>query len=163
AREALAEMRQMLSVLRTPEDAPDTSRRPAPGLNELQRLAQGMREAGLPLQVTIDTGSAPLAPAVDLAVYRIAQEGLTNVVRHAGRAVTSLMVAATGDQVEVRIENRPGRTAPTASSGDGHGLIGIRERVGSVGGRFTAGPSEDGGFVLRATLPARPPAPGGAP
>ncbi|HET7356443.1 MAG TPA: histidine kinase [Nocardioidaceae bacterium] len=150
AREALTDMRQMLSVLR-PADEQETSRGPARGVGDIDQLVAGMRGAGLPLEVVIDSEALDLAPAVDLAVYRIVQEALTNVMKHAGRVPTSLRISATAGQVEVRVSNRTGR--PGRQPGGGHGLVGIRERVASVHGNLVAGPDRGGGFVVAATLP----------
>jgi signal transduction histidine kinase len=150
AREALTDMRQMLSVLR-PADEPEAGRGPARGLADIDQLVAGMRAAGLPLEVVIDTEALDLAPAVDLAVYRIAQEALTNVMKHAGRVPTSLRVSATAGRVEVRVSNEAGR--PGRQPGGGHGLVGIRERVASVHGSLVAGPDRSGSFVVAATLP----------
>jgi signal transduction histidine kinase len=151
AREALTDMRQMLSVLR-PANEQEPIRGPARGLADLDQLVAGLRRAGLPLEVFVDVEGANLAPAVDFAIYRIVQEALTNVMKHAGHVPTCLRILAEAGQVEVLVSNVALGSARQVGAG-GHGLVGIRERVASVHGSLAVGPTPDGSFEVAATLP----------
>jgi signal transduction histidine kinase len=147
SRTALREMRSLLGVLRE-EDA---TRDPSPGLADLGRLVESSRADGL--DATLVAVDAPEVPAgLGLAAYRIVQESLTNVRKHAPGASASVAVAVTGDALEVTVlDTGGGRPGP----GDGgHGLLGIRERVASLGGTVTAGPCGPG-WQVRARLPLR--------
>ncbi|MFI5806941.1 sensor histidine kinase [Streptomyces sp. NPDC051561] len=142
--EAMRELRATLEVLRTDVVPQGT------GLDRLDDLIERARTAGLPATVTVTGEMRGLPGAVDRAAYRIVQEALTNVARHAGRARTSVQLACAEEQVTVRIENEGGVVAPPVA---GTGLLGMRERVTALGGLFTAGPREGGGFVVNAELP----------
>jgi signal transduction histidine kinase len=148
-RSALAEMRRLLSAMRREED--DLELAPQPGVDGLDALVQEVGRAGLPVELHVEGERLALPPAIDLSVYRIAQEGLTNALRHAhaSRAELALRYAPR----EVRIEIRDDGEGPSESDGLGHGLVGIRERVKIYGGDMTAGALEGGGFVLSARLP----------
>jgi signal transduction histidine kinase len=168
AREALTDMRQLLHVLRSDDIADSDAdpsaepcagprfRAPARGLADLPLLADGLREAGLQLEVDVRVGRAPIPSGIELAVFRIAQEALTNVLKHAGTVPTRLTVEGGQDAVRVVVRNAPGRPArPVADTerSSGHGLIGVRERALAAGGTLHSGPTDDGGFELVATLP----------
>jgi signal transduction histidine kinase len=147
-REALTEMRRLLGVLRTDRQE---NRAPQPGLDQLPGLVEQMRRAGLPVQLTIGGHRRPLAAGVELSAYRIIQEALTNVLKHAGptRAWVDLTYHSDFLEVQVRDEGR-------GNSGDlvaGHGLVGMRQRVVLVGGELVVGPAPTGGFVVTAQLP----------
>lgn len=158
SRAALQDMRQMLGVLRPagddglgPEDL-----RPARGLADLPGLVALMRGAGLPLTASLPDPSASCPAAVGLASYRIAQEGLTNVLKHAGPVATTLAVRVTDEWVEVCVHNiAAAAPVPTVARG-GTGLVGVRERVHAAGGRLEHGPDPAGGFRLWARLPGTP-------
>jgi signal transduction histidine kinase len=147
SRDALAEIRRTLGALRG-DEAP---MRPAPGLADLDELADTARAGGV--EVTLDRrGDANLPAAIGLSVYRIVQESLTNVVKHAAPARCRVLVEV--DEVRVRIEVvDDGRRASDPSAASGHGLIGIRERVEMYGGELLTGPRRGGGFVVDASLP----------
>jgi signal transduction histidine kinase len=151
SREALDEMRRMLALLRTDED--DDSARPGVGLGELDALLDSVRTAGLPVRTVVRGTARPLPAGVDRSAFRIIQEALTNVLKHAGPAATQVEVDYAPTQVRLSVVNdqptRPPATAPTG----GHGLIGIRERAHACGGTVTAGPQSGGGFAVRAVLP----------
>ena len=149
-REALTEMRRMLGVMRTGEEKP-ADLAPQPGLRYLDRLIAQVEEAGLPVTLRIE-GERPELPAgIDLSAYRIVQEGLTNALKHAKGSHAEVVVRYVEDGVEVEItDDGPGTNG---SRGEGHGLVGMRERVALYGGTFAAGPRDGGGFVLRAQLP----------
>lgn len=154
AREALVDMRQLLHVLRA-EDSDDAAEdlTPARGIADLAQLVATMRASGLPIDADLRPGDA-LSSGVQLAVFRIVQEGLTNVRKHAGAVPTRLLVVRDGDTLRVEIHNAAAtRVAPTPVPSTGHGLIGLRERVQAAGGRLDAGPAPDGGFGLVARLP----------
>jgi signal transduction histidine kinase len=151
AREAMAEMRRLLDVLRT-DDAAYT---PQPGLARLDDLLEEVRGSGVPVEL-IEEGERPrLAPGLDLVAFRVVQESLTNVRKHAPGARTKVLMRFEPSAFELDIANGPASAATTlnGSGGGGHGLIGMRERVHLFGGSFGAGPSEDGGFLVHAVLP----------
>jgi signal transduction histidine kinase len=151
---AAKELRATLGVLRSDEDGDDR------GLSQLDSLVARARAAGLPVTVNL-TGSQRSLPAeVDQAAYRIVQEALTNVSRHAGHARASVQLHYTPEALCVQVDddgNGSGARAGTRPSGPGLGLIGMRERVSALGGRLHAGPRDGGGFQVRAELPARKP------
>jgi signal transduction histidine kinase len=156
ARSALTEMRRLLGVLR--EDAVDddvAGRRPQPGLRQLTELLDMAREASGAGTRLIVRGWLPgLDPGVELAVYRIVQEALTNARRHAPGAAVDVELHYTGDALAVRIrDNGPG--PPPAVPDGGHGLAGMRERAVAVGGELHTGAAPGGGFLVTARLPAK--------
>jgi signal transduction histidine kinase len=148
-RDALAEMRRMVGVLRRYEDAPELE--PQPSLDHLDQLVAHTREAGLPVELRIEGTPAHLPAGIDLTAYRIVQEALTNAVKHARADRAEVVVRYANGTVELTISD-DGR-----GGGDGggsrHGLVGMRERVSVYGGELEAGPQPGGGFRLRATLP----------
>ncbi len=156
ARDALTDMRQMLHLLRAEDTDAPADRAPARSVSDLTQLVDGMAEAGLQIQTEIRLPD-DLPAGLGLAVYRIAQEGLTNVRRHAGPVRTRLVVVDQGHQVRVEISNEAPATVPARAvdtdSSTGHGLIGARERALAVGGTLQAGTTESGGFTLVAHLP----------
>jgi signal transduction histidine kinase len=156
ARSAMHEMRQILTVLRTGTDADtDASVTPTPGLDDLAALVAQVTEAGLAVDVRVEGEPRPVPAGVGLAAYRITQEALTNVIKHAGPAHASVLVRYTDHDVTVEVLDDGHTTAPTAETG-GHGLIGMRERAAVHGGELTAGPTPDGGFQVSARLPVSP-------
>jgi signal transduction histidine kinase len=154
SRQALVEMRRLLGVLRQ-EHEPRGSLAPAPGLAEVETLAAEVARAGVRVEVRIEGTPAELPAGLDLSAYRIVQEALTNVVKHAGSARAQVMVGY-GDQ-DIRVEVIDDGNAVTSVSdgrvGTGHGLIGMRERVQAFGGDLEAGPRPGGGFRVAARLP----------
>lgn len=148
-REALAEMRRMVGVMKHPEEAPALA--PQPGLAHLDRLVARARQAGLPVELTIEGTPAALAPGIDLAAYRVVQEGLTNARKHAGAKRVEVVVRYEADGVELTVAD-DGRGA-AGGDGSGHGLVGMRERIGLYGGELEAGPRPAGGYELRVRLP----------
>jgi signal transduction histidine kinase len=154
SKDALEELRRTLAVFRQP-DTQDGPQRPAPGLGQLEALAAAMAEGGLPVQVAVTGEQAKLPAAVDLAAYRIVQESLTNVARHAGPATATVRVGYQPEAVVVEIaDTGTGRAAGVARPG-GHGIAGMRERAAAVGGTLQAGPTAEGRFLVRARLPYR--------
>lgn len=153
-REALAEMRRMIGVLRTDEDRGDLE--PAPGLDQLDRLVEKFRSAGLPVTLTTDGAARPLAPSLDLTAYRLVQEGLTNTLRHAAEPEHVEVGIGYGDQ-RLRLSIRDdGSSAAADGVEPGDGLLGMRERVAVYGGEMSARFRPEGGFELVADLPLEP-------
>jgi signal transduction histidine kinase len=152
-RETVDDMRTLLGVLRSADDP--ASLKPQPGLGDLEQLAHGVREAGLPVTVCIEGVRRPLPPALELSAFRIVQEALTNALKHAGPAHALVTVRYTGGGVELEIADSG--CGPSASPGNGHGLVGMRERVTMFGGELQTGPSGLGGFEIRARLPVTQP------
>lgn len=152
-REALGEMRRMLGVLRNEDSA--TSLAPQPTLDDLGAMVQRCTDAGVATDLTIE-GRAPARTAgAEMTVYRIAQEALTNVIKHAGRpARATVRVTFAGDQVRLEVDD-DGRGAQLAdlATSTGHGLVGMRERVELYRGTLHAGPRPGGGFRVAATIP----------
>jgi len=151
-RQALTELRRLLGVLRA--DGGTHTLAPQPGIGDLPMLADTVREAGLPVELTVEGAARPLPAGVGLAAYRIAQEALTNTLKHAGPAHARVVVRYTPDRVLVEVSD-DGR-GPRADE-RGHGLIGMRERAVVYGGQLQAGPRDGGGFVVRASLPIEAP------
>ena len=165
SREVLEELNALLGLLR-PDAGDRADRAPTPGLDQLEKLAESTRRAGLAIALDVRRDVAGLPPSVTVAAYRIVQESLTNVVRHAGsRAAASVVVDDDGDgglRVEI-VDDGTGPAAPPAGgdgngdgagSGAGVGLVGMRERAESTGGMLEAGARPGGGFSVRATWPA---------
>jgi signal transduction histidine kinase len=150
SRDATRELRATLEVLRT---EPGDDQTAESGLDRLDDLIERVHAAGVPATVTISGEGRPLPPAVDRAAYRIIQEALTNVGRHAGPATASVSVAFRPGELTVQIDD-DGHATPDAPPVPGTGLIGMRERVTTLGGRLRAEPRPGGGFTVRAELPA---------
>jgi signal transduction histidine kinase len=156
-RRALAEMRRMLGVLRsdTQEGEPGRTaneRVPAPRLADLARLAEHARQAGVAVDLDIDT-AADLPEGVALAAYRIVQEAMTNVVKHAAPTHCRVRVVRTGPELLIDVSDVGGHRRAGPAVPGGHGIIGMRERAALFGGQFEAGPSRSGGFRVTARLP----------
>lgn len=189
-RDALAEMRRVVAVLRSDGDRDRERDRdrdhergdpvdlprgepfdrdallPQPGLDELTTLVEQCREAGLPVELEVDGEVRSLPSGLELAVYRIVQEALTNTMRHAGPARAHVRLCFGEDGVTVSVVDDGRGASATADSGPGshgdgtdearhagHGLAGMHERVGLYGGRLTAGPRAGGGFSVQAEIP----------
>ncbi|MFD7734607.1 sensor histidine kinase [Kitasatospora phosalacinea] len=159
-RQALAEMRRLLGVLRTADTAGEYV--PQPGVEELPDLLEQVRTAGLPVDFTASGEVRELPRGLELTVYRIVQEALTNVRKHGGpNARAKVAVDFRPADLEVLVEDDGrGSTSEQLSGGTdglGHGLIGMRERVGMVSGSLDVGPRPGGGFRIRAVLPLKAP------
>lgn len=155
-RETLAALRQLVGVLRDADNGDDAGgRAPQPGLARLDDLVAAAGAAGLRVDVRIEGEPRPLPTLVDLAAYRVVQESLTNARQHAPGAPVTVLIGYTGG-VRINVHNGPSvaPAAPDVVPGDGHGLVGMRERVRQTGGRLTAGPTPDGGWRVVAELPA---------
>jgi signal transduction histidine kinase len=149
--DAVRELRATLGVLR--EEDGDGS-----GLSQLDGLVARARAAGLPVTVTVTGTERPLPAEADQAAYRIVQEALTNVSRHAGQACASVHLHYAPESLSIQVDDDgTGAGAASRSSGPGLGLVGMRERVSALGGRLHTGPQDDGGFRVYAELPVRTP------
>jgi signal transduction histidine kinase len=156
ARQAMAEMRRLFGVLRA--DGERAALAPQPGLDQLDRLIQETRAAGIPVTVTIDGEPVALPPGLGLAAYRIVQEALTNVRKHATHGRVTVLLRYGDRDLDVAVEDTGG--APRdGGDGGGYGLVGMRERVALYGGTLTVGPRPGGGFAVCARLPFREGAP----
>jgi signal transduction histidine kinase len=150
SRGTLVEIRRILGVLREDDNA---QYQPAPGLANLDWIVRDMASAGIEVDVTVQGGEdCELPPGVDLTAFRIVQEALTNVLKHAGPAKASVLVAYEPEALRLEIVD-DGRGVNGRASGGGHGLLGMRERVGVYGGAFEAGPRAGGGFKVAVRLP----------
>jgi signal transduction histidine kinase len=147
--EALAEMRRLLGMLR--RDDEEIALAPQPSLRYLDALAAQVREAGLPVDLSVEGEPTQLPPGVDLSAYRIVQEALTNALKHAGPATARVVVRYRENDLELEIADTG--AGASASDGEGHGLAGMRERVSLYGGKIETGPRDGGGFAVRARLP----------
>ncbi|MCX4388522.1 histidine kinase [Micromonospora peucetia] len=155
SRETLAGLRRTLGALRRPQPE-SASLDPTPGLDDLDRLVVAAADAGVRVDLRRDGERRPLPADLDLAAFRIVQEGLTNVVRHAGTDRCLVTVTHGPDEIAVEVVD-DGRGGTVG--GEGHGLVGMRERVDLAGGRFHAGPRPEGGFRVAAWLPVPPASP----
>ena len=172
SKEGLRELRAILNVLRQADEADPIQ--PAPGLAQIATLIDGAQRAGLRTTLAVTGPERPLPAAVDLAAYRIIQESLTNVIRHAGPATAAVSLAYDEGELRIEVTDTGCGYAPAAGShqagshhegnpenggeksgaqGTGHGLTGMRERAASVGGTVDAGPSPAGGYRVAARLP----------
>ncbi len=150
-RSALTEMRRLLGMLRGDANEPLT---PQPGLGDVPMLVAQLRDAGLPVELSIDGERRELPVGIELSAYRIVQEALTNALKHAGDAHATVHVSYGHDSLELEIAD-DGRGGSDRASGGGHGLVGMRERVALYGGRFDAHRGPSGGFAIRVVLPIR--------
>ena len=163
-REALAEMRRLVGVLRADETAGpvETRYEPAQGVDDLPTLVEQVRQAGVVVSLSISGGAVALPAGLDLTLYRLVQEALTNVLKHAGPAATAVVAVRYGPgtvDVSVTDDGRGGALAsgsgaPDSGSPDsGHGLLGMRERVWLQGGSLAVGPRTGGGYAVQASFP----------
>ncbi|MFC1400982.1 MULTISPECIES: sensor histidine kinase [Streptacidiphilus] len=175
-RQALTDMRRFLGVLRA--DEPEALRHPQPGIGQLEALVRQVRAAGLPTELAVSGATEAVSPGAQLTVYRVVQESLTNTLKHAaGATAARVAVQVEGASMTVEISD-DGHSGAVVSDGEGHGLIGMRERAAAFGGGLTAGPGPGGrGWRVSATfdlaepglepapapIPATAPAPAPAP
>jgi signal transduction histidine kinase len=152
-RAALVEMRRLLGVLHHGEDA-GAERAPAPGMAQLDALVERSRAAGLPVELTVEGEPRSLPAGLDLAAYRVLQESLTNVLKHAGTAPTEVLVHWGDEELRLAVADRgPG---PDPGQEGGHGLVGMAERMRLYGGELETGRRAGGGFEVRARIPLAP-------
>jgi signal transduction histidine kinase len=148
-RDAIAELGRLLGILR--EHGDEVGLAPQPGLDDLDGLLEETRRAGLPVELTVEGDPRRLAPGVELAIYRVVQEALTNARKHAGDARAAVMLRY--GAAEVSAEVRDDGSAAKNGHGGGHGLIGMRERVAVYGGSLDATHRAEGGFAVRVRIP----------
>ena len=150
--EALAEMRSLVDVLRAPDEAPTLA--PPPSLRNLDPLVARVREAGLPVDLSIEGVPITLPATTDATAYRIVQEALTNALAHAGPATARVVIRYGDDRLELEIGDTG--VGPGPRDSHGRGLDGMRERVSRLDGRLETGPRPGGGFLIHADLPLQP-------
>ena len=149
-REAMAEMRRLVGLLREDDAAPSYG--PQPGMQTIETLIGTVRGAGLPVELDVEGTSRELPPGVDLAAYRVVQEALTNALKHAGPARAWVRVHWGTEELTLEVAN-DGRNAP---EGNGYGHVGMQERLRLYGGRLESGARPEGGYVVRAHVPIGP-------
>ena len=150
-RQAMSELRRFLGALNDDEEPAGLA--PQPGIGALDELVARVREAGLPAELEVDGTPRAVPPSLDVTVYRIVQEALTNALRYARRAATVVRLSYEPDQLRVEVLDDGPATEATDAGGTGRGLVGMRERASLVGGRLEAGPRLGGGYAVRAWLP----------
>jgi signal transduction histidine kinase len=153
ARQALGELRQLLGILR--HDGEPAALTPLPGLDQLDQLLDDVRQTGLPVSLRVVGDPYHLPPAVELSAYRIVQEALTNALKHGGAMPTTVLLRYGAEDLDIEVTDEGPTPAMADPAGTvGQGLVGMRERVSMFGGDFTAGPRPEGGFRVRARIPA---------
>ncbi|MFF2010835.1 sensor histidine kinase [Streptomyces sp. NPDC058195] len=161
-RDAMVQLRRMLGLLREPEAAPDTPRAPQPGLAALPGLVERVRDSGLAVSYRATGVPRPPGPAVEATVYRIVQEALTNVVRHAGADTVHVLLDHGTETLALTVTDDGRGPGAHRGPGPGLGLVGIRERAAAHGGTATTGPGPDRlGFRVRVAIPRTAPETGG--
>ena len=150
-RDALTELRRLLGVLA--ERPEELVLAPQPGLGQLQALVGRIDAAGVPVDLRVVGTPRPLPPGLDLTAYRVVQEALTNVMKHAAGARTEVLVEYGDRDLRLAVVDGGGPAGPANAAGSGRGLLGVRERVAAYGGDVEAGALPDGGFAVRARLP----------
>jgi signal transduction histidine kinase len=153
-RTAQDELRVVLGLLRD-EETRAAALAPAPKLVELKELAEHVRASGTPVELRMSGTGRPLSPALELSIYRVVQEALTNVVRHAPGARATVHVAVSDTEIRLEVVDDGGAAGPAAipEGQAGHGIVGMRERIGAFGGWLAAGPLVDRGFRVTAEIP----------
>jgi signal transduction histidine kinase len=152
SKDALRDLRATLGVLRD-VDGDDGDHGPARGLGRIDELVSGAQAAGVQLEVTTHGDPSPLPAGVDLAAYRIVQQSVSNIVRHAGDTTGSIDLGFGDGELTIVVANAPGTPDGDGTPGAGDGIRGMRERAEALGGELTAGPTPDGGFRVHARLP----------
>lgn len=151
-RQALAELRSLLGLLRAADDQADENAAltPSPGLSDIEALVTQARAAGMPITLSHEGEPRQVSEVIGAAAYRVVQEAITNVLKHGARAATHVRVAFECDRLELLVTD----DGPTGNGTEpGYGLAGMRERVDFVGGSLVTGPGSDGGFTVHASLP----------
>ncbi|GLH99181.1 two-component sensor histidine kinase [Phytohabitans aurantiacus] len=153
-RAAMAELRHVMGLLAPATDAPDLA--PQPGLDGLDALIDRVRAAGLPVDVCVEGRSRPVPDGVALTAYRVVQEALTNTVKHAAGATSTVTLVYEPEQLRVEVLDNGGRPNGATATGNARGLVGLRERLAVYGGTLDAGPRPTGGYRVRAVIPLEP-------
>nr|WP_317621157.1 sensor histidine kinase [Streptomyces sp. CBMA123] len=157
-RAAMTELRHVMGLLTIDsgsgdDPAADADLSPQPGLGRLDALVEGVRRAGLPVELTVRGQRRSVPPGVELAAYRVVQEALTNTVKHAGGADAAVSVDYAPDRLQVEVTDTGGRPTGAAATGNGRGLLGLRERLAVYGGTLHTGPRPRGGYRVTASIP----------
>jgi signal transduction histidine kinase len=147
----MTELRSLLGILS--DTGEDLTLAPQPGVAQLASLVQQVRDAGLPVELRIQGQQRPLPAGIELTVYRVVQEALTNALKHSGLARTEVILAYQETELKLEVLDQGTATRPPARQEPGRGLIGMRERVALYGGTIEAGPRLPHGFAIRAWLP----------
>jgi len=147
-RSALTELRRLLGIVRTDDPG---SREPQPGLAALESLVEQVRATGLEVELELETSLGELPAGVGLSAYRIVQEALTNTLKHARASRARVQIARRGQELAIEVSDNG--SGPGEAAGNGHGLIGMRERVALLGGELEAGAQAGGGFAVKVRLP----------
>ncbi|MEV1176519.1 ATP-binding protein [Nonomuraea sp. NPDC049784] len=157
-RAAMAELRHVMGLLAGPGgerlDGSSDGLEPQPGLDQLDALVERVRAVGVLVSVAV-SAPGPLPPGADLAAYRVVQEALTNTIKHAPGAAASVTIGHDGDWLEIEVTDTGGGRSGGPRTGDGRGLIGLRERLAVYGGTLDAGRTAGGGFRITARVPWR--------
>jgi signal transduction histidine kinase len=153
-RAAMAELRHVMGLISPATDAPDLA--PQPGLDGLDTLINRVRGAGVPVDLTVTGRSRPVPAGVGLTAYRVVQEALTNTVKHAAGATATVTLGYEEEHLRVEVRDNGGRPNGATVTGNGRGLVGLRERLAIYGGTLEAGPRPSGGYRVRAVLPLEP-------
>lgn len=157
-RAAMTELRHVMGLL-TIEAGPgedlagSAGLSPQPGLDRLDALVEGVRQAGLAVALSVRGEPRPVSPGIELTAYRVVQEALTNTVKHAGGSEATVTVEYTADRLRVEVVDTGGRRTGAASTGNGRGLLGLRERLAVYGGTLHTGPRTRGGYRVKALIP----------
>jgi signal transduction histidine kinase len=156
-RAAMTELRQVMGLLTMDSDISgqegETDLAPQPGLDGLDALVQRIRDSGVEVELVVRGQRRPLPSGIELTVYRLVQEALTNTVKHAAGASVRVLIEYAGDHLRVEVTDTGGRPGATAGTGTGRGLIGLRERLSVYGGTLYAGPRLTGGYRVQARIP----------
>ncbi|GAA0397611.1 two-component sensor histidine kinase [Acrocarpospora corrugata] len=158
--EALTELRRVLGVLRSADQSEGARHAPQPTLDRLDELVGNVRDAGQTVTTQITGAPRPLSPGVELSAFRIVQEALSNVIRHAPGTEARVDIRYQPDALTIRVVNTAPDEAAPPSRAAGHGLLGMRERTTMLGGELAVGPTPDGGYEVTAILPATQQKPG---
>ncbi|MFF5210749.1 sensor histidine kinase [Streptosporangium sp. NPDC000396] len=157
-RAAMAELRHVMGLLAGPDGErpgnPGDGLEPQPGLDQLDSLVERVRAAGTPVTLSVSS-PGPLPAGVDLTAYRVVQEALTNTIKHAAGAAASVVIGHDGDWLEIEVTDTGGAAETRSRTGNGRGLIGLRERLAVYGGTLDAGPRTGGGYRIKARIPWR--------
>ncbi|WP_078628946.1 sensor histidine kinase [Streptomyces sp. 142MFCol3.1] len=155
-RAAMAELRHVMGLLASPDtgaDTPADGLEPQPGLGQLDSLAERVRAAGTPVDLTVSLPAGPLPPGVELTAYRVVQEALTNTIKHAAGAAATVAIGFAESWLEIEVTDTGAVRDSPAVGGNGRGLIGLRERLALYGGELSVGPTLTGGYRVTARIP----------
>jgi signal transduction histidine kinase len=152
-RAAMSELRHVMGLLSASDDERPDGLEPQPGLDQLDALVERVRAAGMTVSVAVSPPPGPLPPGVDLTAYRVVQEALTNTIKHASGAAASVTIGHDGDWLEIEVTDTGGEPGAGPETGDGRGLIGLRERLAVYGGTLEAGRRIGGGYRVKARVP----------